>query len=204
MKAILESYLRRLTNLSGSNRSLLLLRLISDQILDLHDLDHALNKPSFDIIRALIENRKTIPLCSAIDSRDTQSNKNSFRLKRINRIERFIFEERGARDLYVGWPFVRGKFMDGTLVRCPLIFFPVELELDNGLWKMRRREDVNITFNKSFLLAYAYYNQMDIDEELVEKVIDDFDLDSTVFRTQLYEELSSHIYFSVSSLRLRS
>lgn len=189
MQRVLQSYLRRLSNLSGNNRSLLLLRLISDQFIDIHDLDYAENQPSFQIIKDLMEQKSQILLCSEIDSRTKSSNEISKRLKKIHRIEKFIFEERGAKDLYVGWPFIKGKFADGSLVRCPLIFFPVSIEQKNNAWYLSRRTDVNITLNKSFLLAYAYYNKVKLDEELIETVIDDYDRDDRVFRTQLYELL---------------
>lgn len=189
MQKILKSYLRRLSNLSGNNRSLLLLKLLKDQLIDLHDFNFLENKPSFNIIESLIDQKPRILLCSEADSRNSQANEISKRLKKIQRMERFIFDERGAKDLYIGWPFVKGKFMDDTLVRCPLIFFPVELILENGNWYLVRRQDVNITFNKSFLLAYSYYNNIPLDEELVETVIDEYDKDSRVFRTQLYELL---------------
>lgn len=189
MQKILKSYLRRLSNLSGNNRSLLLLRLLKEQFIDLHDFDYAENEASFNIVKNLIEQKKRIPLCSEIDSRSQSANDLSRRLKRIQRMERFIFEERGAKDLYIGWPFIKGKFADDTLVRCPLIFFPVAIERDGNEWHLSRRDDVNITLNKTFLLAYSYYNQIPLDEELIETVIDDYDRDATVFRTQLYELL---------------
>lgn len=191
MQKILESYLRRLTNLSGNNRSLLLLRLISDQFIDLHEFNFALNKPSFDIIRALIAHDNKISLCAEMDSRDATSNILSQRLKKIQRIDRFIFEERGAKDLYVGWPFVRGKLSDGTLIRCPLIFFPVDLAREKGQWILVRRKDVNTTLNKSFLLAYAHYNGVKLDEELIEQVVDDYAREATPFRSQLYDLLKN-------------
>ncbi len=106
-------------------------------------------------------------------------------------MEKFLFEERGSKDLYVGWPFIRGKFSDGTAVRCPLIFFPVSIEKRGNNWFLSRREDVNVTLNKTFLLAYSYYNNIKLDEELIETVIDDFDKDTIVFRTQLYERLKT-------------
>lgn len=191
MEKILQSYLRRLTNLSGNNRSLLLLRLISDQFLDLHDLDFASNQPSFKIIEDLIARKTHIHLCDEFDSRDHSVNKNSQKLRKINRIEDFIFQERGARDLYVGWPFIKGKYSDGTPVRCPLIFFPVSLTRKSGSWYLEQRKDVNITFNKTFLLGYAYYNQVSLDEELIEQVLTDLSTDSTVYRTELYEILKN-------------
>ncbi len=187
MKHILQSYLRRLTNLTGKNRSLLLLRLISDQFIDIHDFDFLDKKPSFDTIKELIGKKAKTKLCQLADSRDERNNIVSRKLKRLFRIDKYIFEERGSKDLYVGWPFIRGRLSDGTLVRCPLIFFPVELVLQENTWYLTLREDVNITFNKSFILAYAYFNQIKIEEDFLEQVFDDFDRDSTVFRTNLYQ-----------------
>lgn len=191
MQKILKSYLRRLSNLSGNNRSLLLLRLLKDQFIDLHDFNYILNKPSFEIIKQLLGQKKLIPLCQEIDTNDKQSNELSKRLKKIQRIEKFIFDERGAKDLYIGWPFVRGKFADETPIRCPLMFFPVAIVKEGNDWFLTRRDDVNVTLNKTFLLAYSYYNNVPLDEELIETVIDDYDKDSIVFRTQLYELLKS-------------
>lgn len=186
MEKILQTYLRRLTNLSGNNRSLLLLRLYVDQFIDLHDFDFLDKNPSFQIIHQLIAGNPRIKLCSRVDPRDHQSNEVSTRLKKIQRVEKFIFQERGGKDLYVGWPFIRGRLMDGTLVRGPLLFFPVELELDGNDWYLRLRKEVNLTFNKSFLLAYSYYNQIALEEDLIERVFDDFDRESKAFRTSLY------------------
>ncbi|HET8859774.1 DEAD/DEAH box helicase [Marivirga sp.] len=187
MHDILRYYLKRLTNLSGSNRSLLLLRLISDQTLDLHDFDFLLNKSSFSLIEDLIARKKHIPLAAISDSRLEQNNIMSQKLKKLKRIEKFIYDERGAKDLYVGWPFVRGKFHGGTSVRCPLIFFPIEIKEVNDQWVVELREDVNITFNKSFLLAYAHFHGVKISDDLIEKVFEIYDPDSRVFRTDLYQ-----------------
>ena len=189
MEKILQSYLKRLTNLSSNNRSLLFLRLISDQSIDLHEFDHTLDNPSFNIIEQLIAKKSKIELINEVDTHDAQANKASQKLKKIDRIEKFIFQERGAKDLYIGWPFVRGKFTDDTLVRAPLIFFPVTLELSQNKWHLKQREDVNITFNKSFLLAYYFFNKITPDENLIETTLTDLDSDSTAFRTKLYDIL---------------
>ena len=187
MKKILKSYLKRLTNISGGNRTLLLLRLTSDQYIDIHDLDFVNNEPSFSIISDLIAGKNEISLGSQVDPRDGGGNEISKRLKKLQRIEKFIYEERGSRDLYVGWPMIRGKFMDGSLTRCPLMFFPVELQMVDNEWRLCLRKEVNVTLNKTFLLAYSYFNEVQIDDELVERVFDDFDTDSRVFRTALYK-----------------
>ncbi|MEQ6120567.1 AAA domain-containing protein [Reichenbachiella sp. MALMAid0571] len=191
MKTILQSYLRRLTNLSGNSRSILLTHLLADQFVDIHDFNFALNNPSFEIISDLVARKNKIPLCDIQNSRDEDSNKLSARLRKVKRIDRLVFEERGARDLYIGWPFVKGKFSDGTLTRCPLLFFPVSLDHDDKQWYLQIRKDVNITLNKSFLLAYAFFNGQKANEELLDRVFDDFDKESKVFRTELYELLKA-------------
>lgn len=193
MQQILQSYQRRLTNLSGNNRSLLLLRLISDQFIDLNDFDFLDLKPSFRIIQEVLAQKKKISLIPNTDSRDAHSNKLAGRLRKIQRTDRFIFDESGARDLFIGWPFVRGKFNDGTLVNAPLMFFPVTLLLENNAWSLVQRGDVNVSLNKSLILAYAHYNGVEVDEELVEHSFDDFDGDSTVFRNALYELLGESV-----------
>ena len=167
----------------------MLLKTGSEQFIDIHDFDFAIDNPSFHIIENLIGQKSKIPLCPVLDSRDDESNVLSRRLKRLQRLEKFIFEERGGKDLYVGWPFVRGKFNNDTVVRCPLMFFPVNLELSGNNWNLELRKTVNVTLNKSFLLAYAHFNEFKVDEELLERVFDDFDKDSRLYRTSLYELL---------------
>ena len=187
MQQILKSYLKRLINISATNRSLLLRKLTKQQFIDLHDFDFAHNKPSFSIVKDLIAGKNKIHLSKITDSRDESVNLLSRRLKKLNRYEKMLFEEHGSKDLYVGWPFLRGKFSDGTPLRCPLMFFPVELVQDDSDWILQQREDVNITLNKAFLIAYGHYNGVKISEDLLERVFEDFDTDSMVFRTGLYQ-----------------
>lgn len=121
MQQVLKSYLKKLTNLTGQNKSLLMLRLTASD-LDLHDLDFVYQKPSFDILSQLIAGKTEINLCEIADSRNVKINEVSSRLKKIQRQDALVFEERGAKDLYIGYPFVKGKLLDGTLIRCPLLF----------------------------------------------------------------------------------
>lgn len=201
-KNILQTYLRRLTNLSGNNRSLLLLRLHAEQLLDIQEFSFLNNERSFSIINALIAGKEK-KLCQVLDSRLEANNESSKKLKKLQRADRFIFEERGSNDLHVGWPFLRGKFSDGTMVRCPLLFFPVTLVQENDQWILRPRADAGITLNKSFLLAYAYYNKINIREELLESDFEDFSVDSTVFRTEIYQLLKDKIEINFNSDNFR-
>lgn len=185
---IFKTYLRRLTSLSGNNRSLLLLHLRSEQLIDLQQFSFLNGEKAFEIIKSLIAG-KSKKICPVLDSRMETTNVVSRKLKRLQRIDKFIFEERGSTDLHLGWPMVRGKFSDGTLVRCPLLYFPVSITLENNHWVIHLRADAGITFNKSFLLAYSFYNKVKLEEELMDTSFEDFDSDSTVFRTELYQVL---------------
>ncbi len=189
--SVLKTFRRRLTNLSSRNRSLLLTSLPASQFLDLHETDFLLNKPSFALIADLISRKSSVTLCDVLDARQERSNEVSRKLRRIARTARFIEEERGTEDLYVGWPFVKGKFMDDTVVHGPLLFFPVQLSHQEKFWKLTRRGDEVAFLNPTLALAYGQFNQVKLSDEIVEKAMDDFDRDPLVFRTQLYEWLKT-------------
>ncbi len=187
MHQLLRSYLKKLTNLTGGNRSILLLKSGKEQDLDLHEINYNNDAPSIELIRQLVSGKKKIFVGRVLDSRDGKSNELSKKFRRIERREHFVYEERGAKDLYIGWPFVRGKLQDGNLVRCPLLFFPVTLRQEDNKWYLIRREEETMSFNKSFLLAYSYFNQVRLEDDFMEMTFEDFDTDLQVFITQLYQ-----------------
>jgi len=171
--------------------------------MDLHDASQLNREKSFSIIESLIAGKKKM-ICPILDSRMEAANETSKKLKKLQRLDHFLFEERGSKDLHIGWPFVRGKFSDGTLVRCPLLYFPVELVAENKEWFIRLREGDDITINKSFLLAYSFYNKIKVDESLLEETFDDIERDSTVFRTalyQLFQKSSVELNFNADNYR---
>ncbi|SEJ33050.1 Protein of unknown function [Dyadobacter sp. SG02] len=191
MSRILKAYLKRLTNLSTRNKSLLLTSLSAEQFLDFHDTDFLLSKPSMDVLRQVIQGANRVALCDVADPRFEKVNETSKRLRKISRTERFIEEERGSRDLYVGYPFVKGKLSDGTPIHAPLLFFPVTLRMDREQWCLFERDDSNVALNQSFALAYGHFNEAKIPDEVLEKSFEDFPNDFLEFRTQLYEWLKS-------------
>ncbi|MGB0524817.1 MAG: AAA domain-containing protein, partial [Flammeovirgaceae bacterium] len=189
MQSTLKIYQKRLTNLSAKNRSLVLLRLLQGQFMDLHELDFVLHEPSFRIIDRLIARRIKTKICSTIDSRGKSANLASRQLRKIARTDKFIEEERGAKDLYVGFPFVQGKMLDDTLVRAPLLFFPVELRIEDNHWMLYAREDVPIAFNKTLLLAFSHYNTIQFDDDFLNQNFEEFSKNHTEFLTELYRYL---------------
>ena len=187
LKNLFKSYLKRLTNLSAGNKSLLQLRLFQGQDLDLKDADFLLKDLSaFQIIEKIIASNSGFKIAQSVDSRDSYNNEVSKILNAIVRKNELIFSERGVRDLYLGWPFVQGTLLDGSLVRCPLLFFSIELEENNNYWVLKKSASAAISFNRSFLLAYSHFNKVTFTDDFLETNFEDFSTDSLSFRNELY------------------
>ncbi|WP_229252829.1 AAA domain-containing protein [Dyadobacter helix] len=148
--------------------------------------DFLLGKPAYEIIKQLVQGKTKIPLCDVQDPRYEKVNEVSKKLRKINRTEKFIEEERGSRDLYVGYPFIRGKFSDGTPVHAPLLFFPVTLKIEKEQWCLFGRDDTGIILNHSFGLAYSHFNEVVVLDDVLEKSFEDFPGDVLEFHTQLH------------------
>lgn len=201
-KSAFHVFLRRLTNLSGSNRMLFLSRLSEGKHIDFQKFSFLSSTKadaqggigqggglnSFALLEKILRG-KQVSICPIVDPRLPSGNKVSESLKVLQRSVNSLFEEGGTKDLHIGWPFVRGKFIDGTWVQCPLVLFPVDLVAVDREWRLVPNEGAPISFNKSFLLALSFYNKTPLVETLLEADFEDVDRDSTVFRTALYSML---------------
>jgi len=188
---LLKKYQKRLPNLSEKNRSLFLPKTTERQFIDIHKFDFLNNKPAFSIIQQLIERQNKIVLSKDLDSRDKDANQVGKVLKQILRTDKLIREERGAKDLLLGYPFIEGKTQDDKCIRCPLIFFPITLWKESGKWLLKLRKTEDIKFNRTFLLAYSQFNQVELDENLLEKNLSELPEGSQEFRNQLYQILKN-------------
>src|SRR5690606_6867848 len=190
LKDVFQVYLNRLIDLSGKNRSIFLPKLISSQMIDLKDFHFLNNHPSFFYITELLGRKRNIPLIPLADSRDKEINRLSQRLNRLQRSTRLVEQETGEKSLFVGWPFVEGKLIDEQLIRCPLLFFPVNLVMEENSWFLRKKVGDQPFLNKSFLLAYAHSRGISLENEWLETSLEDFPKDPTAFRTELYHFLN--------------
>ena len=190
LKDVFQVYLNRLVDLSGRNRSIFLPKIISSQMIDLKDFHFLNNHPSFFYITELLGRKKNIPLVQAADARDKNINQLSQKLRRLQQHVRLVEEESGEKNVFVGWPFVEGKLGNEQLIRCPLIFFPVTLIKDENSWYMSKIAGDQPFLNKAFLLAYAHANGKELDQEWLDKPLEDFPRDPLEFRTQLYRYLN--------------
>lgn len=189
-QSTLKAYLRRLSNLSANNPSLLLLRLTAAAV-DWKETDFLNRQSAIDLLKNVIERKKNITLCEIADARRTDTNLLSQRLKSIFRKSNEIEEERGTKDLYIGYPIIEGRLQDDTPIRCPLLYIPVALKLEQHHWKINFRTGEEITFNKNFWLAYTLFNQVQLPEELIE-----YSFEATTWielLPEIYEKVGKHI-----------
>lgn len=174
MQQILHAFKLRLTNLSQGNRSLKLNRLSTRRDIDLWDLAHLAGKSAEQLLEQVIAG-KSVTLISRIDPRHEPTNLADRRLNNIYRTVNMFLEESGTYDLYLGYPFVEGKFLDGTAVRCPLLLFPVRLERalqGTPRWKLTRLDEP-VAFNPTLFLAYENYQSWRFPSEFWEEEMDD-------------------------------
>ncbi|SHN27307.1 Protein of unknown function [Cyclobacterium lianum] len=193
LKEIFKVYLNRLVDLSSNNRSIFLPRVIQSQMIDLKDFHFLNNHPSFFYINELLGRKRNIPLIQELDSRDKNVNQLSTRLKRLQYHVRFAVEETGEKSLFVGWPFVEGRLLNEQLIRCPLIFFPVDLVLEDKTWFLRKSPGELPFLNPSFLLAYSQAMGRPFDKEWLELSMEDFSKEPMGFRTDLYHYLKNQV-----------
>lgn len=193
LKNTLQTYLHRLVDLSSRNRSLYLPKLAVSQMIDLKDVDFLNGQADFEIIRDLIGRKKSITLTPVIDVRSASSNKASLRLKRLAHLAETAEAETGEKSLFVAWPYVEGKLMNGQMIRCPLIFFPVSLVNDGKNWILRKTSGQEPEFNKTFILALAHSLQEKPKLNGDENPLAEFSKDATEFRNQLYEFAKSQL-----------
>ena len=189
LQDILQVYKNRLVDLSSNNRSIFLPKLIHQQMIDLKDFHFLNNHPSFFYITELLGRKRNIPLIQVNDARDKNVNQLSQRLKRLHQNVKFAEEETGEKNLFVGWPFVEGKLLNDQLVRCPLLFFPISLVLEENVWFLRKNPGELPFLNPSFLLAYGQAQGKPLDKSWMELSLEDFSKDPRGFRTDLYHHL---------------
>lgn len=73
-----------------------------------------------------------------------------------------IEKESGKYELYLGYPFIEGRYKDGSFVRAPFFLFPVELEIKNNQWYIKNSPGRDLMVNKVFLFASAKCHQASI------------------------------------------
>lgn len=196
-ESIFQTYLNRLTDLSSKNRSLYLPRTESLGMIDLKEFDFLNGEPAFEILQKLIQGKKRIHLIPESDPRRADINSISKNLSRISFRDQLTQEETGDQSLFLAWPFVEGRLINGQILRSPLLMFPVSLVKERGDWSLIPTD--SWTWNPAFLLAYrhAYGNELNL--EKLDEGLQNLSEDPTEFRTYLSKILQDHFSIQLSS-----
>lgn len=174
MRQIIHTYKLRLTNLSQGNRSLKLGRLSKRRDIDLKDLGFLDSQSAEELLKKILAG-KSVNLIRKLDPRHEPTNLADRRLNNIYRSVNTFFEETGTYDLFIGYPFVEGKFIDGSIVRSPVLLFPVRLIRNlqgRPRWRLECVEGESVQFNRTLFLAYEQYQQSRLKDEFWEEEID--------------------------------
>ncbi len=78
-----------------------------------------------------------------------------------------IEKETGRHELYIGYPFVFGSINQGatkTLVKAPLILFPVKVDFHDDTVEIRQNPTERIQINKALVFAYAQAKKINVDD----------------------------------------
>ncbi len=101
------------------------------------------------------------------------------KIRELKREVEDIERETGRCELYIGYPFVFGSITRGitkTVVKAPLMLFPVKIELtDDTTAELRINEKEKIHINPALIFAYAQSRKINVDAlELEYDDISDF------------------------------
>ncbi|MFW5658742.1 MAG: AAA domain-containing protein [Bacteroidota bacterium] len=161
----IRAYQRRLTDLSQRNRALKHLRLSARRDFDLESFSYIEGKSVDELLWSALRGHKT-PLIRQVSERAEQTNRLDARLRKIHRTLQLAEAETGLYDFYLAYPFIEGKFADGSICRAPLMLLPMELVRKDGRprWSLHPRDSQQSVWNPVFLRAYERYTDTRIPE----------------------------------------
>ncbi len=195
--SVFQHYLNKLTDLSARNKSLYLPKTEGNAVIDLQELDFLNGEAAFEILRKIIQGKKKIPLIPVLDPRQGQINQLSKLLSKITFRDQLTREETGDESLFLTWPFVEGKMLNGQILRAPLLLLPCRLEKQEQNWVLVPTDSWQ--WNSAFLLSYSLGQQVDLDSETLENQLQDLPTDPIEFRLALVKMVESFFHIKLSS-----
>ena len=116
---------------------------------------------------------------------------NIFQVNSLRLLKREVDEfakETGRYEMFVGYPFVQGELNKDTMIKGPLLLFPMTINVrDEYTVDIEFKRDEPIQLNKVFILAYAKQHKLVIDN-----LIQEFD-SSNKFNFQTVREVVDYL-----------
>lgn len=129
------------------------------------DIEEKRNNINYDenkistYLEELETNRKQL-INSLIDKYLKQVNSNFRSVEKLEKFAESDYKNQGKNDLYLGFPFIEGKFGSSKYFRAPLVLHRVELDCKMNSVTIKIIEGESI-FNPVFLVAYHLENDLD-------------------------------------------
>ncbi|HBW35986.1 DUF4011 domain-containing protein [Desulfosporosinus sp. BICA1-9] len=136
MENKLQKLKDRLSDLSKRNRLLRLLKLYDKWTFDLGQF----KTRSTEILHKLSHKQGPIHLAS-IQSSDETEQRSAQRLLSLYRNVTALEEETGSYNVFVGYPFITGRFPDDTYIQAPVFLFPVEFKTKQQEYEQSRQSE---------------------------------------------------------------
>ncbi|MBE5738705.1 MAG: hypothetical protein E7354_03160 [Clostridiales bacterium] len=74
-------------------------------------------------------------------------------------------KETGRYEMFVGYPFVQGELNRETMIKAPLLLFPMNITIkDEFTVELELKKDEPVQLNKVFILAYAKHHKLIVDD----------------------------------------
>ncbi len=160
----------RLSDLSKRNRSIRLMKLADKWAVDLTELElvYQYKTQNSSLLDDIIKNKKNEISLFKRDMNDEKKMLLSHKLTSLHRNLKGIEEETGMYDLYLGYPFLTGKMMDGTFFRAPVFLYPIKLEKNGLTWNLVKGEGEKL-INRTLFLALKKLNEFNIEEKMLDE-----------------------------------
>ena len=200
----LEQLSERLVNITRRNKSIRLLRKSKRQCFDVAEVEALRPGTAEKALGRILSEKSAIVLAHAdcpVDPRGERYElfideneqlekveKEEYRLVRLfqkletnlthlYRNANLIEAETGARDLYLGYPWISGVCDDAeaTFLQAPLLLFPVQLTVSRRprlQWEVTHREGSEPIFNEALNLALEQYHQTSLSDEFADRAAD--------------------------------
>lgn len=151
---------KKLVNLSRRNKLLYTNKLANKYAVDLLDI---IDKAS--IIKFLFDkNVKEINVCDLTVEGVRKSKNNEIQYNKLVGLSREVnreMREKGQYDLYIAYPFVRGRIAGQDFeLNAPLVLFPVTLTKETNWFTIAKDYTRDVVYNNNILLANYKFNKI--------------------------------------------
>lgn len=143
---------KKLVNLNKSNKLLYISRMSPKSVIDLCGIID----PN-DVIALLFKEKRKLKICDLQVADKVQYNLNETNYRKLVQLMREInrdYREKGQYDLYIGYPFIKGKVAKEDFeFNAPAALFPVVLEKETNFFALALDLSRDIVYNNNILLA---------------------------------------------------